>query len=122
MELFGTTRSRVQRSHALIGPDSFVNSDLPGWERSQIINLISPRMGARFSQYLALMESGGSAGQPLRGVERVIYVVEGGVDLKLRGSQDRSLGAGGLPIGLPIHTSKCGRTSLRASTYSKSVT
>ena len=35
-----------QRSHALIGPDSFVTSDLPGWERSQCIILISPRMGA----------------------------------------------------------------------------
>jgi (S)-ureidoglycine aminohydrolase len=95
MELFGTTRSRFQRSHALIGPDSFVTSDLPGWERSQCIVLISPRMGAKFSQFLALMEAGGSAGQPVRGVERVIYVVEGGVDLMLRGAHARSLGPGG---------------------------
>ena len=35
MDLFGTTRSRFRRSHALIAPDSFVTSDLPGWERSQ---------------------------------------------------------------------------------------
>jgi (S)-ureidoglycine aminohydrolase len=95
MELFGTTRSRLQRSHALIGPDSFVTSDLPGWERSQVIILISPRMGARFSQYLALMESGGCAGQAPRSVERVIYVVEGGLDLVLRGAHVRSLGPGG---------------------------
>jgi (S)-ureidoglycine aminohydrolase len=95
MELFGTTRSRLRRSHALIAPDSFVTSDAPGWERSQVINLISPRMGARFSQYLALMESGGSAGQPPRSVERVIYVVEGGVDLVYKGSHVRSLGPGG---------------------------
>jgi (S)-ureidoglycine aminohydrolase len=95
MELFGTTRSRVQRSHALIGPDSFVTSDVPGWERSQVINLISPRMGARFSQYLALMESGASSGHAPRGVERVIYVVEGEVDLMLKGSHARSLGPGG---------------------------
>jgi (S)-ureidoglycine aminohydrolase len=95
MELFGTTRSRVQRSHALIGPDSFVTSDLPGWDRSQCIILISPRMGARFSQYLALMEAGGCAGPASRGVERVIYVVEGGVDLILRGTPAKSLGPGG---------------------------
>ena len=36
MELFGTSRSRVGRMHALIAPDSFVRSDLPGWERSPI--------------------------------------------------------------------------------------
>jgi (S)-ureidoglycine aminohydrolase len=95
MELFGTTRSRVQRSHALIGPDSFVTLDLPGWDRSQVIILISPRMGARFSQYLALMEAGGCVGYAPRGVERVIYVVEGGVDLAYKSARVRSLGPGG---------------------------
>ena len=58
MELFGTTRSRLQRSHAVFTPESFVRSDLPGWERSQGVILISPRIGARFVQYLALMETG----------------------------------------------------------------
>ena len=48
MELFGTTRSRCRRSHALIAPDSFVTSDLPGWERSQGIIVIAPRMGRGF--------------------------------------------------------------------------
>ena len=47
MDLFGTTRSRVRRSHALIAPDSFVSSDLPGWERSRGVILIAPRMGAQ---------------------------------------------------------------------------
>ncbi len=62
MEVFGTTRSRVRRSHALIAPESFVTSDLPGWDQTQGIILISPRMGARFTQYLALMEKGGRRG------------------------------------------------------------
>ena len=90
MDLFGTTRSRVRRSHALIAPDSFVTSDLPGWERSQGIILISPRMGARFAQYLALMEPGGTAGPAPPGVERVLYVLEGQVALTLPGSSERS--------------------------------
>ena len=95
MELFGTTRSRCRRSHALIAPDSFVTSDLPGWERSQGIILIAPRMGARFSQYLAMMEPGGTAGQPPPGVERVLYVLEGQVAVTMPGSTERSLGPGG---------------------------
>ena len=35
MDPFGTTRSRVRRSHALIAPDSFVTSDLPGWQATR---------------------------------------------------------------------------------------
>ena len=64
MDVFGTTRSRMHRSHALLTPESFVRSDLPGWERSQGVVLISPRIGSRFVQYLALMEPGGRAGAP----------------------------------------------------------
>jgi (S)-ureidoglycine aminohydrolase len=95
MDLFGTTRSRLRRSHALIAPDSFVTSDLPGWEHSQGIILISPRMGARFTQYLAVMERGGRAEPAPPGVERVLYVLEGLVALTIpqAGERERVLGA-----------------------------
>src|SRR5271156_3807821 len=95
MELFGTTRSQSRRSHALIAPDSFVTSDLPGWERSQGIIVIAPRIGAGFSQYLAVMEPGGAAGQSPPGVERVLYVLEGQLEVALPGPAARSLGPGG---------------------------
>jgi len=95
MEPFGTTRSRLRQSHALIAPDSFVTSDLPGWERSQGIIVIAPQIGAQFSQYLALMEPGGTAGPAAHGVERVLYVLEGQVTLAFPGSSERSLGPGG---------------------------
>ena len=95
MDLFGTTRSRLQRSHAVFAPESFVRSDLPGWERTQGVILISPRIGARFVQYLALMEAGGRAGMPPAGVERVLYVIEGRVSLELSGSRGCVLEAGG---------------------------
>jgi (S)-ureidoglycine aminohydrolase len=95
MELFATTRSRLQRSHAVFAPESFVRSDLPGWERTQGVILISPRIGARFVQYLALMEAGGRAAAPPEGVERMLYVVEGRVSLGLPGAVGRVLEAGG---------------------------
>ncbi len=95
MELFGTTRSQLRRSHAVFAPESFVRSDLPGWERTQGVILISPRIGARFVQYLALMEPGGRAGMPPEGVERVLFVIEGRVSLGLPGSQGCVLEAGG---------------------------
>lgn len=81
MTLFGSTRSRVRQDHALIAPDSFVKSPLPGWEQTDAVVLISPHMGARFTQYLALMNAGAGS-QPARGgVERVIYVLDGEVTL-----------------------------------------
>jgi (S)-ureidoglycine aminohydrolase len=81
MNVFGSTRSTVRANHALIAPDSFVQSPLPGWSRTQGVILISPQMGARFSQYLARMEPGAEAGPPLPGIERVLYVLEGEVTL-----------------------------------------
>ena len=95
MELFGTTRSQLRQSHAVFAPESFVRSDLPGWERSQGVILISPRIGARFVQYLALMESGGKAAAPPEGVERVLYVLEGRVTIAFPGMTERRLEAGG---------------------------
>ena len=95
MELFGMTRSRLSRTHALFTPESFVRSDLPGWERSQAVILISPRIGARFVQYLALMEPGGRAGTAAAGVERVLYVVDGRVSLAFSGRGQSILEAGG---------------------------
>src|SRR5262245_7628770 len=81
MNVFGSTRSTVRANHALIAPDSFVQSPLPGWSRTQGVILISPQLGARFSQYLARMEPGAEAGPPLPGIERVLYVLEGEVTL-----------------------------------------
>ncbi len=95
MDLFGLTRSQLKRTHALFAPESFVRCDLPGWERSQGVILISPRIGARFVQYLALMEPGGVASSPPDGVERVLYVIEGQVALSLPGVPEQVLEAGG---------------------------
>ncbi len=95
MDLFGTTRSQLRRTHALFTPESFVRSDLPGWQRSQGVILISPRIGARFVQYLATMECGGSATSPPAGVERVLYMVEGRVLVAFPGKAACVLEPGG---------------------------
>lgn len=101
MQIFGTTRSRIQRSHALIAPDSFVTSDLPDWENAQGIILISPRIGARFTQYIALLADGGKASPALASVERVVYVLEGEIAVSLRDSSERRLGPGGFAYSPP---------------------
>ncbi len=91
MDPFGTTRSRVRRTHALIAPESFVTSDLPGWQGTRGAIVIAPAMGARFTQYLALMEQGGAAGPASPGIERVLYVLEGEATLALPELPERVL-------------------------------
>src|ERR1700722_8649781 len=95
MDLFGSSRSRVERNHALICPDSFVRSPLPGWTKTQGVILIAPQMGARFTQYLALMEAGAVSATVAAGIERVGYVLEGSVLLELPDGAARKLTAGG---------------------------
>src|SRR5260370_11835693 len=95
MNVFGSTRSSVRSDHALIAPDSFVRAPLPGWEKTDGIILISPRIGARFVQYLALMERGGVSSPALPGVERFVYVVEGEITLTYAPQCEESLKEGG---------------------------
>ena len=78
----GHTRSRVTPRHAFIAPDGHVPTSLPGWKNARGVVLISPQMGARFTQYFALLEEGGEGTPPLPGVERFIFVLEGGVSVQ----------------------------------------
>jgi (S)-ureidoglycine aminohydrolase len=94
MELFGGMRSHVARDHALIEPASFVTTPLAGWEKTQGVVLISEHMGARFTQYFASMEPGGSA-QPAQNVQRCVYVIEGSLTLQLPNVAQRTIAAGG---------------------------
>src|SRR4051812_18462312 len=110
MDLFGTTRSRVADRHALICPDSFVRAPLPGWTKTQGIILIAPRLGARFTQYLAEMEPGAAAGPAAAGVERVVFVRDGSVTV----GTGRTLTPGGFAF-IPADTPM----SLRAETAAR---
>ena len=76
--LFGHTRTRVSLRHALIAPDGHVPSAFPGWEGAVAHVLISPAMGAEFSQILVVYEAeGGTAWFPADEHEHAIYVEAG---------------------------------------------
>lgn len=99
MTPYGTTRSRIlPGSHALIAPDSHVRAPLPGWTRTAGTILIAPAGGmnaARFTQYLAHMEQGGTSGEPPAGIERFLYVRAGTVTLAQSGEKPTALTPGG---------------------------
>jgi (S)-ureidoglycine aminohydrolase len=93
MPLTGLTRSRVERNHALLAPESHVPCALPGWHDATLVILISPRLGAGFTQYLADLQAGGRAAPAQPGIQRFIYVLEGELSADL-GDGPSSLGSG----------------------------
>jgi (S)-ureidoglycine aminohydrolase len=85
---FGETRSAHRRDHLLQTPETFVRAPLPGMRHATAIVHIAPAGGARFVQYTAEFESGGTLG-PCDD-QRFVYVLDG--ELTIDG---RRLGAGG---------------------------
>ena len=83
MDVFGQTRSRLSNDYALLTPDTHVSSPLVGWENTTAVIHISPEMSARFTQYTATMEAGGSSAMPGENVQRFLYVQEGSCSLSL---------------------------------------
>jgi (S)-ureidoglycine aminohydrolase len=102
MSVFGLTRSVVARDHALLAPESFVPSLLAGWERTQGVVLISPRLGARFTQSLVFLEPQSAARPAPPGTECVLYVLSGEAALQ-EGDRQTRLGAGGYVYLPPDH-------------------
>ena len=69
--------------YALLTPGGFVPSYLPGWEKAVCNVLISPAMGARFTQLLITLEHDGQCLGNTGGNQYFIYVLEGNASILL---------------------------------------
>src|SRR5579859_5497957 len=101
MNQLGNTRSIHRADHLLHTPDTFVRAPLPGMRKAAAVVHIAPARGARFTQYTAEFEAGGSLG-PATG-QRFVYVLEGALE-----ADGRALAPGDycyIPGGLavPVH-------------------
>lgn len=92
MEIFGSTRSRVERNYALITSDTHVVSPLNGWTNASAVVHISPEMGSRFTQYTVTLEPGATSATRA-GVERFFYVQSGSCALQLEKSHAMPTGS-----------------------------
>jgi (S)-ureidoglycine aminohydrolase len=79
MQHLGQTRSAHRADHILQTPDTFIRAPLPGMQKATAIVHAAPAIGARFTQYTAEFEAGGSLGPAA--VQRFVYVLEGGVEI-----------------------------------------
>ena len=75
--------------YALLTPGSFVPSQLPGWEKAVCYVLISPALGARFSQLLIALERDGECAGNTGANQYFVYVVEGAASVLLEARKHR---------------------------------
>jgi (S)-ureidoglycine aminohydrolase len=102
--LFGLTRTIVKRRYALLTPGGLVPSHLPGWEKAVCHVLISPALGARFSQLLITLEREGKCVGNTGANQYFVYLLEGTASVLLEARKHR-LEAGGyayLPSGQDV--------------------
>ena len=79
----GMTRSSIHADHALICPESHVPILFPAWRNCESVVLISPEMGAKFSQLLVTCHKAADM-TPLKAEEQLfILVQEGQITLTL---------------------------------------
>src|SRR5258706_4084011 len=87
-DIFGFTRTIVKSRYALITPDGFVPSVVPGWKNAVVVVNISPAMaGPRFTQLHVTLAGDGSGGGNTRANQDFIYVIEGAAPMTLPGKQ-----------------------------------
>ena len=73
----GFSRDVIKARYALLTPDGFAPSRLPGWTNCAINIVISPAMGANIAQWLVTMEKSGRALSATSNDEMFIYIIEG---------------------------------------------
>ena len=103
-DLFGFSRTTIKQRYALLTPDGFVLSRLPGWKNASVVVNISPVMGARFTQMQITLEANGVGEGNTGKYQYFIYVLEGAGTI-LSGDKPRKLEAGGyvyLPPGTDL--------------------
>ena len=78
MHSLGFTRSARHADHLLQTPDTFVRAPLPGMRNATAIIHAAPALGAKFTQYTAEFEAGGTLA-PARD-QRFVYVLSGSIN------------------------------------------
>lgn len=90
MQKLGSTRTVVSSAYALLAPDGHVASAFPGWSGCTPVVLVSPAIGARFSQYLIALGPDGAGDGGTGADSWFFFVVEGHARIN-----DAALAAGG---------------------------
>ena len=101
MEMSALTRSVVKRNHAIIAPDGYINSNVPGWTGCTVNVIINEQMGARLCQTLITLTEAGNLKGETQASQVFFYAVQGYCQATV-GGETRSLSVGQyvyIPVG-----------------------
>ena len=93
MEISALTRSVVKQNHAVICPDGYVNSNVPGWTNCTVNVIINEQMGARLCQTLITLQKEGVLTGSTNQSQIFFYVLEGSCKATVSG-EPKVLSAG----------------------------
>ena len=93
MEMSALTRSVTKRNHAIIAPDGYINSNVPGWTGCTVNVIINEQMGAHLCQTLVTLTAAGQLLGKTEASQIFFYVVEGECQAAV-GGETRILTAG----------------------------
>lgn len=95
--LFGPARAVIHNRYALLPAATLPVSPIGGWEKTRCHLAISPSLGARFTQFMALMNADGRCAGNTGHSVYAFYVVEGNASILL-GDRRHRLEPGSLVI------------------------
>ena len=77
MEISALTRSVVKSNHAVIAPDGYINSNVPGWTGCTVNVIINEQMGAHLCQTLVTLTKEGVMKGATKAAQIFFYLVQG---------------------------------------------
>jgi (S)-ureidoglycine aminohydrolase len=83
MEISALTRSVVKRSHAVIAPDGYINSKVPGWSDCTVNVIINERMSAEFCQTLITANTATQLTGSTEASQIFFYIIKGEASVKV---------------------------------------
>jgi (S)-ureidoglycine aminohydrolase len=93
MEISALTRSVVKRNHAIISPDGYINSKVPGWDNCAVNVIINEQMGANLTQTLITANKDCTIKGETKKSQIFFYVIRGKCTATITNDK-RSLSAG----------------------------
>jgi (S)-ureidoglycine aminohydrolase len=105
MEISALTRSVVKQNHAVVSPDGYINSTVPGWTACTVNVIISEAMGAGLCQTLVTFGNGGELKGYTKASQIFFYFVEGSCSAAVSG-ETKDLKKGQfvyVPVGKDYH-------------------
>lgn len=89
MDISALTRTVVKSNHAVICPDGYINSNVPGWTDCTVNVIINEQMGAQLCQTFITLNAAGKLVGQNRASQIFFYMVSGSCDATVGGETKR---------------------------------